>query len=249
MPSVAVTHIHTGQLSGPGTGPYIVFTVTPPHGVVPGTPFTVAGTSAVDFNQFYEFAESVTETTIAYHYTLGEFFETEYDVTGTLTWEVGTVDKILILQNIQDTLEDITIANGYRTDVVTVEPVWRVWGNVHTRQMPWLGYGVVETRPDPYAPGNEVYPKMSLSIVAHINESSPTAAVTAAANLEDDLIHAMCSPNMAQRGSDDNGINAIDTIWTRTQDTFPDESIEADGGLCMVMDFEIRWRRTTSRTP
>lgn len=170
------------------------------------------------------------------------------------------VDKLLILQNIQTTLASITVANGYRTTIDTVEPTIKVWGEVDdAHAMPWLGFGPTETRPFELLPGGQLRPLMAISVVAHIHEVDASTARTTICNLEDDIMHAMCSSDVdsvtgvpfSQQGDEGTPAlpNAIHTTWIRTVDNAPDPTISSDGGLCMVMEFEIVWDRTTSRSP
>lgn len=154
-----------------------------------------------------------------------------------------SIAKLDILDDIATTLAAITVAGGYRTTIVTVDREVKVRAEIGAAQMPYLGFGLTETISEPYLPGDLVRCVGKLTVVGHVNSSTASAATTAIANLEDDVIGAL----MADPTRD---ANAIDTVWTKTVDDVPDPASPSSNGRgSVVMEFEIRWMRSTALSP
>lgn len=154
--------------------------------------------------------------------------------------------KDQILNDILTSLQAITTANGYGTNVVStsVERVIRVWGETMT--FPWLGYADVSSNYK-HDPGTNIQGTMVVTVVGHVAATTSAACTTLITALENDLIAAMCSTATQRRGSDANGPNAIGTKVLRSaNDIGEPHGIDSSGGYgTLTMDFEIKFMRTT----
>lgn len=160
--------------------------------------------------------------------------------------------KTDILNNVLTTLQSITTANGYATNMTSTncERVLRVWGDIGASVMPWLGFADVSTtyRHDPSA---NIEGYMTITVVGHVSAATPAACTTQITALEDDLIAAMCGAARQQRGSDINGVNAIGTkVLKSSNDIGAPDGVDSTGGYGTIsMDFEVRFMRTIEVTP
>ena len=78
-----------------------------------------------------------------------------------------------ILEALEDRLEAITVANGYRRTIVTVAHEAKDWAEVPTAAMDWLGIvPLTETFTD--QPGH-VISDWSIAVIAHLAVATPTA--------------------------------------------------------------------------
>ncbi len=104
---------------------------------------------------------------------------------------MGTPARQNILDDLQTTFEGITIANGYKSTVVTVEPVIRDWGDpeCNADNRPWIGFMPENQTFEHYAFG-QLRVTLPIIIIAHINASTKALALIALDNLDDDLIAA-----------------------------------------------------------
>ena len=100
----------------------------------------------------------------------------------------GRLDLIAAIYN---GLSAITVANGYFTDVVTVEKVLRDWNDSKTFPRPWLGFRpTVETYS--YEMSHRIRCTMGLQIVGHLDVlPEPDNQYTAIEQLSDDIIRAL----------------------------------------------------------
>jgi len=103
---------------------------------------------------------------------------------------MGTPARESILDDVQTTFEGITVANGYKTTVVTVERKIRHWGDVAASERPWIGYMSQPQRFEHKAFGS-LRVIMPLYIAAHIAGDTKAEVASALVDLEDDIIAAL----------------------------------------------------------
>jgi len=154
--------------------------------------------------------------------------------------DMGTPNRTSILDNIETTLTGITTANGYKTDVTTVERVLKTWDEVGSEQYPWLGFLAGIATPE-YQPGNLMRMILPFTLFGHINEPSSTKS-DALSDLEDDLIAAL---NADQTRGDYAVSTTIKTIMSDDGDPDSDEGSKGGSGT-IVMEIEIVYMRTTA---
>lgn len=143
-----------------------------------------------------------------------------------------------ILADLKTTLEGITIANGYKTDVNKVRNVILTWEGA--RERPEIGI-YSERTGFAHMPFHEMRSTMTVRLVAHVDAATSDARVTAIENLSDDMIAAvMLAPTRAGC--------AIDTkITGYTTDQNDPDALDSRGwGATMVMTLEIMYDRTTA---
>lgn len=149
---------------------------------------------------------------------------------------MGTPARKAILSNIGTVLATITTANGYKSDVVTVEAVGKGWGDVSTSEKPWIGYSPGREALQ-YFPGNSIRSELSITLIAHIAGSTQSDRGTKLNDLLDDIIVALSVDT--SRGS-----NAISTTVLTVE---TDEgSADANGFGSMVIGVNVAYLRTTS---
>lgn len=153
-----------------------------------------------------------------------------------------TTARTNILANVQTTLEGITVANGYNTDVVTVEGVVRDWGEVNAILRPWIGF-IPQTTTYSYEPGGRIRSVMRLLVFAHLSSASKAAASVALDNLQDDLIAAMNADTTR-------GENAVMSTLVDAQDDIGDPDSKDSNGIVTVtmQSWDIVYYRTTGST-
>lgn len=152
---------------------------------------------------------------------------------------MGTPARKLILDNLATVLAGITVANGYKTTVVTVERVLKDWGTVGAQQMPWLGF----------APGKETFEHqpcgvikttLELKLVGHINASTDAARCTALSNLVDDVIAAL---NVDTTRGDNAVVTTV--VDSETDEGDPDTLDSRGGSGSVVLTVRVLYFRTT----
>jgi hypothetical protein len=153
-----------------------------------------------------------------------------------------TIAKLDILDDVESSLLAITIGNGYRTTVRTVDREVKVRHEVGSQQMPYIGFGLTETTSEPTLPGGLIRCVSRMTVLAHVSAASADDATTVLAGLEDDIIAALM-------GAPTRDGNAIDTLWMRTVEDVPDPASPTSTGRgSMAMEFEIRWVRSVDRS-
>lgn len=156
---------------------------------------------------------------------------------------MATPARQLILDNIATVLATISVANGYKTNVVTVERTLKSWGDVGVALMPWVGYAPIGQARPTYKPNGLIDVRLPVTIVGHVNTLSGSAKTEALAKFNDDLI-AVLNLDTTRDG------NAIRTNWQGTQtdegNTSSDDHRGGSGTL--VMQFEILYQRTVEST-
>lgn len=156
-----------------------------------------------------------------------------------------TPHKTTILANVKTTLEGITVANGYKSTVVTVEQEIKDWQSIGISQRPWIGFRPTRETFEPEGP-HYIRVKMGLYIGAHVNASTEALVDAAIVNLQDDIIAAMYSdPTL--------GDTAVDVRILNGQDDIGDPDRAGGGssdGYSGTLDqnWEIEYERTTSST-
>tara|TARA_R100000808_G_scaffold14529_1_gene34233 strand:- start:6438 stop:6908 length:471 start_codon:yes stop_codon:yes gene_type:complete len=156
---------------------------------------------------------------------------------------MATPVRELILDNINTVLNTISIANGYKTDVTTVERALVSWGDIGSAQMPWVGFAPIGQSSVEYKPNHLLHVRLPVTVVGHVSVRSGAAKTEALAALEDDVI-AVINADTTRGG------NAIRTNWQGTQtdegNTSSDDHRGGSGTL--VMAFEILYQRTVNKT-
>jgi hypothetical protein len=101
----------------------------------------------------------------------------------------------LILDALKTSLEGITVANGYHTDVTTVEIAAKPWNEVPPDDMPWIGI-----IPDVAAPTDQIgyvdY-EWTINLLAHqiAASTTPIAVSEACDNIRNDIRKCLYSVN------------------------------------------------------
>lgn len=152
---------------------------------------------------------------------------------------MGTPLREAILDDVQTTLEGITVANGYKTTVVTVERVIRHWGDVGSSLRPWLGY-MSQPQRFTHQPFGQMRTVMPLYIAGHITASTKAAAAAALTNLEDDIIAAL-------EADTTRGGNAVMTHIISQQDDAGDPDTVDSQGVSGTLELiaEVVYQRDT----
>lgn len=153
---------------------------------------------------------------------------------------MATPARNLILENIATVLATITTANGYKTEIGTVERTVKDWDSVGAGEMPWLGFMPRRERiaHDSFEGMNITMP---VSIVGHVNASTDALRSDLISDLEDDVIKAL------QTDTTRDG-NAVMTTFTEAESDEGDpDTIDSRGGSgSFEMVAEIFYLRTTS---
>lgn len=158
---------------------------------------------------------------------------------------MATPHKTTILANVKTTLEGITVANGYKSTVVTVEQKIKNPQDVGTSLRPWIGFRPTKEMFEAEGP-HFIRVKMGLYIGAHVNATTEALVDVAITNFQDDIIAAMYSDPTF-------GETAVDVRLIDGQDDIGDPD-RAEGGSSagysgtFEQNWEIEYERTTSST-
>lgn len=98
--------------------------------------------------------------------------------------------RLDIIAAILGGLQGITVANGYATNVVEVEKLFKSWDDVAASQKPWVGFAPQVERYE-YQPGHRIRCFLDLRLIAHVSEKTVDERYTAIENLSDDIIRAL----------------------------------------------------------
>ncbi len=154
---------------------------------------------------------------------------------------MGTPNRSSIATNLLTTLEGITIANGYNTDIIKAEGVLRAWDD--PLKKPWIGF-LLGLTPFGYQKGDRIRATMSLTIASHIAVPGAVAKSLALSNLDDDIIAAV---NLdTTRG----GFAVSSTIlssWSDDGDPDSDDQSEPGSGT-VIQEWEIVYYRTSGQS-
>ena len=153
---------------------------------------------------------------------------------------MGTPVRTSVLADIKSTLEAVSTANGFKTDVDTVEPFLRSRDEVKPGERPYLAFGADRETYEHYCFGT-MRVQMPFTVVGYITQNDWTAASAAINNLRDDVIAAiMADPTL--------GGNATQVLLLEdlTDEADPNRGdIPADGGA-VVLNFRVTYYRDTS---
>lgn len=151
--------------------------------------------------------------------------------------------KLAILQDLVAALGTISIANGYRTDVETVEHGIRLWDEIKRDERPYLGVAALSWR---Y--GNEmngVYDvELVVKIAASVNGREGLEIATALDALEDDVIGALHID--VTRGGTPGSRNAIKTVMRMGESDEADPRERRHGTMLLEAVVEYQRRRTVT---
>jgi hypothetical protein len=147
-------------------------------------------------------------------------------------------NRSAILSNLQSTLQSITIANDYKTNVARVEIVPRgwTWTQVSTGDRPFIGIMTGRVVPQ-VQPAMTIYETMPFRLMCFVQASSGALKTTAIDNLEDDITAALYADQ--SRG----GAAYMTTISDIDRDDISDQT---QGFLTMTVD--VKFYRTTTLT-
>lgn len=138
----------------------------------------------------------------------------------------------LILQNLETTLEGITVAAGYRTTVVRVDRLIKTWNETPPGHRPWIGIVPDECSVNYGSSSNHGMVDWEIHLVACTGGATPILRAQALENLVDDLFVALHTDTYR-------GGNAITTEILRWQH---DGAAEAGQGS-LDMTIRVRYRR------
>jgi hypothetical protein len=147
------------------------------------------------------------------------------------------------LENIATVLATITVANGYKTTVTTVERTIKGWDRIGIQGMPWIGVHVEDEEFEHHACSNVIRSVLKVVIIAHVNAATQALRADAIADLQDDIIAAM---NVDQTRAG----NASSTYLTGAESDESDpDAIDSKGGQgTLMVRFDIVYFRTTTST-
>ena len=98
--------------------------------------------------------------------------------------------RLDIIAAILGGLQGITVANGYATDVVEVEKLFKSWDDVPESKKPWLGFAPDVERYE-YQPSHQIRCYLDLRLIGHVSEKTIDARYDKIENLTDDIIRAL----------------------------------------------------------
>jgi len=156
---------------------------------------------------------------------------------------MATPVRELILDNIYTVLNTISIANGYKTDVTSVERTLVPWGDIGAAQMPWVGFAPIGQSSVEYKPNHLLQVRLPVTIVGHVSVVAGELKTQALAKIEDDII-AVINADTTRDG------NAIRTNWqgTQTDEGNTDSDDHRGGSGTLVMAFDILYQRSVNST-
>jgi len=154
---------------------------------------------------------------------------------------MGTPARTNILLEIKTALESITVANGYNSEVVTVEPVLRSRDDVLNGERPYLGFGP-GVEPLEHFCTKDIRVEMPVTIVGYLYEPSDWTTRSAALNL---LIDDMIAALQDDRTLNSNAISLY-IVNAQTDEADPDAGASAGdpSGGTIVMNIKVIYERT-----
>ena len=149
----------------------------------------------------------------------------------------------LILANIDTVLQTITVANGYKSTVVTVSRAIKGWSEVGVSLMPFIGFAPIGRSSATYKPNGYLDVIMPVTIIGHTNSLSGATKTEDLSALQDDIIAALNVDTTR-------GNNAIRSNWsgTQTDEGNPDSDDHRGGSGTLVMDWTILYQRKVTST-
>jgi len=158
---------------------------------------------------------------------------------------MATPAKTTILAAIKTALENITVTNGFKSTVVTVEQAIKGPNDVLTAIRPWIGYMPERERFEYHGP-EYVLCKLPVYIGAHVQAATNALVDTAIVNLQDDIIAALFDdPTFGDTSVDVRLLDGDDDIGD------PDRGMGGgEDGYSGTFDmhWEIEYERTTTST-
>lgn len=157
--------------------------------------------------------------------------------------KVATPSKNLILERIATQLATITVANGYKTTVATVERVLKTWADFdNTNQLPAIGFGPGRIRYKHHG-GGEIECTMPLHVIFHTYSTSDSDRSDDICDLEDDIIDAMFEDATWTEAAFD-----LHLLESETDESDPDTTNANGGSGTGELLFEIKFNRTIEST-
>ena len=149
---------------------------------------------------------------------------------------MATPSRKLIIDNLKTVLESITVANGYKSTINTVEVLAKTWLQTSEVVRPWLGIVPQDTAYE-HLPAGLVRSKFKLNIIGHVANGTYAEKRDRLANLLDDIFAAV-NVDTTRDG------NAISTtvVSSETDEGAP----EAEGTI--VLTLNVVYMRTTGST-
>jgi hypothetical protein len=158
---------------------------------------------------------------------------------------MATPHKTTILAGIKTALEGISIANGHKTDVVTVEQSIKDWQSVPPSLRPWVGFKPNKERYQVDSPYH-LWVTLPIYIGAHIIADTEALADIAIVNLQDDIIAALyADPTFGETAVDVKLIDGQSDIGD--PDRLEGGAVDGYSGT-FDMNWEVIYERTTSST-
>jgi hypothetical protein len=156
---------------------------------------------------------------------------------------MSTPARHAILNDLEESLGDITQGNGYRLTVDTVERCIKEWDSVGAGKMPWLGF-MPETERMEYQPGGAIRVIMPVVIVGHVSQTTSAAQSEALSDLVDSVVAAISADTTR-----DANATMTTVLDVSTDEGDPDNMPDSRGGSgSFVMRTEIVYMRTTEET-
>ena len=149
---------------------------------------------------------------------------------------MGTPRRRSILSNIGTTLNTISVANGYKTNVATVEAVGKSWGDMGTGEKPWVGYAPGRETLE-YFPFNDIKVALSVTLICHISASTQAARSSQLNDLLDDVIAVLSVDTTRGGAAISTTVNTVET---------DEGSPDANGYGSMLITLTVSYLRTTS---
>lgn len=157
---------------------------------------------------------------------------------------MGQPNRSAIIADLQTTLAGITIANGYKSNVTTVERVFRDREDARAEStaFPWIGF-VVGRQTNAYEPGRQIKSTLNTEVIGHVSASTEEGRTDAVADLEDDIIAAL--------GVDTTrGGYAIHTIVDESEsDESQPDAVDSSGvAASVILRIRVVYIRTSERS-
>ena len=142
----------------------------------------------------------------------------------------------LILQNMKTVMESITVANGYKNTVNTVEAVAKGFSDTATGDKPWIGiFPQRETLS--YEPCNNIRVVLTTLVLVHVSGNTADDRASTLNDFLDDVIAALGKDTTRDGNAVMTTVNSVET-----DEGDPD----AYGNGSMVISTDIVYFRTTS---
>ena len=149
---------------------------------------------------------------------------------------MATPSRKLIIDNMKTTLEDITVANGFKSTVTMVEILAKTWLQTSEVIRPWLGIVPQQTNYQ-HLPGDLVRSVFKVDIIGHVANGTYEQKRDRLADLLDDIFSALNADTTR-------GKNAVSTTITTSE---TDEGAP-DGEGTIVIGVDVVYMRTTGST-